>query len=364
MPITHYPEFPPVDVNCPGLTTESTASVEKGLTYCDTDPHSADSPDSYPDGGLTAWLVVFSCLILNFNMLGITYAFGKTRVYQAHYSLHQFPNESVELIAFIGSSCTALTLTTGIPVGRWIDTYGFRKVTLVGSPAQWFLKRRSLSIGILSAGAGLGGIFWSFFIRAIIAKLGYQWALWLSGCISAFTNAIALLFLKTRPTAPNQPRVSFWTGVKMFKNPKFVTLYCASGVYMVPYFYVSTYAETQLNSTPFVGSILIAVVDLGMTLGRVALGFAADSKLGALNSVVIAMALAGIAQFALWLPSSNSLPLLVYRLGGGPIAGAILSRGGGQWTFVIVYSGITLLCGSLFAVATRFQVNRRILVTI
>jgi len=33
--------------------------------------------DLPPDGGLTAWLVVLSCFLLNFNLLGITYAFGE-----------------------------------------------------------------------------------------------------------------------------------------------------------------------------------------------------------------------------------------------------------------------------------------------
>ena len=36
-------------------------------------------PESYEpqrEGGLTAWLVVLSCFLLNFNLLGITYAYG------------------------------------------------------------------------------------------------------------------------------------------------------------------------------------------------------------------------------------------------------------------------------------------------
>ncbi|KAF8520758.1 major facilitator superfamily domain-containing protein [Hysterangium stoloniferum] len=433
----------------PHLDRSTTTTVEKQLTPPDPEPI-LDKPipsQEYPDGGLVAWLVVFSCFILNFNLLGITYAYGKST---SHYLLHQFPNDSPELIAFIGSSCTALTLTIGIPIGRWIDIYGFRKVVFVGSvilstglitagfchtvptlvvtqgivtgigsgilfvpgstaPAQWFLKRRSLSIGIPSAGSGLGGIFWSFFIRAIITKLGYHWALWLSGCIAALTNAIALIFLKARPTVPNIPQVSFWSGINMFKDPKFVMLYCASGLsifgYMIPYYYVPTYAQTQFNASPLVGSILSAILDLGLVVGRVALGFAADSKLGTVNSIVTAMVLAGICQFAFWLPASDSLPLLYIfaflygifgggyigllpavlarifdsnllpsivgafftselpgQLAGGPIAGAIFSSGG--WTPVIVYSGITIFCGSLFAVATRFQVDQRIFVTI
>jgi predicted MFS family arabinose efflux permease len=94
---------------------------------------------------------------------------------------------------------------------------------------------------------------------------------------------------------------------------------------MVPFFYVPTYAQTQLHSSALVGSILLAIMDLGMVVGRIILGLAADSRLGTMNSIITGMALAGLCQFALWLPSSNSLPLLYLFsfaygfLGGGYI---------------------------------------------
>jgi hypothetical protein len=68
--------------------------------------------DLPPDGGLTAWLVVLACFLLNFNILGILYSFGRRilscfifrsqalnviGIYQAHYLLHQFPDDSAEV---------------------------------------------------------------------------------------------------------------------------------------------------------------------------------------------------------------------------------------------------------------------------
>ena len=79
---------------------------------------------------------------------------------------------------------------------------------------------------------------------------------------------------------------------------------------MVPFFYVPTYAQTQLQSSALVGSILSAILDLGMVAGRIVLGLAADSRLGNMNSIISGMALAGLCQVALWLPASNSLTLL------------------------------------------------------
>ncbi|KIJ57248.1 hypothetical protein M422DRAFT_198681 [Sphaerobolus stellatus SS14] len=423
--------------------TEEKGSTENEVVEISTD----ESYDPPPDGGLTAWLVVLSCFILNFNLLGISYAYG---VYQAEYLLNQFPHASAELISFIGAICTTFTLVLGIPIGRMIELYGFRIVTIGGTvllsiglltagfcktvpsllvtqgivagigagamfipantvPAQWFSTRRSLAIGIASAGSGVGGIFWAFVLRTIIGRLGYQWALWISAAIAAFLNFIALFFFKVRTNPRSVRQKSIWSGLKLFKDPKFVTLYCASALtvfgYLVPYFYVPTYAQTQLQASATTGAILAAIIDLGMAIGRVLLGLMADSRIGALNTLSGAMALSGIVHFTFWLPASNSLPLLYIfaftygffgggyiglypavlvrlfdpnqlaivtgvffsselpgELTGGPIAGAIYTLvKGDHWTPIILYSGLTLFVGSLFSVCTRFQSERRLI---
>lgn len=94
--------------------------------------------------------------------------------------------------------------------------------------------------------------------------------------------------------------------------------------YFIPFFYVPTYAQTQLQTSPLVGSILIAIMDLGVSLGRILIGRMADSSLGTMNSIIITMAISGLCQLILWLPASNSLPLLyifsfVYGFFGGSI---------------------------------------------
>jgi MFS transporter, MCT family, aspergillic acid transporter len=95
--------------------------------------------------------------------------------------------------------------------------------------------------------------------------------------------------------------------------------------YTIPFFYVPTYAETQLQSTSLVGSILSAIMDLGLAIGRIFLGIAADSGIGTMNTVIAGMMLSAISHFILWIPSAHSLPLLyvfsfLYGvLGGGYI---------------------------------------------
>ena len=110
----------------------------------------------------------------------------------------------------------------------WHTTYHANKYYSV--PAQWFLKNRSFSIGVASAGSGVGGVFWSFVLRAIIDHLGYRWALWISAAGSALINVVAMIFFKTRRKPKDTSQTSIWSGMTLFQNPRFVTLFCASAL--------------------------------------------------------------------------------------------------------------------------------------
>lgn len=96
--------------------------------------------------------------------------------------------------------------------------------------------------------------------------------------------------------------------------------------YLTPFFYVPTYAQLELNASPLVGAILSAMIDLGIVLGRILIGRLADSRFGTMNAIILSMSLAGLCQFAFWIPASNSIGLLyvfsiVYGFfGGGYIA--------------------------------------------
>ena len=102
---------PAVDASKEVMTT--TASLRDSIINREADPGSSE--ETLREGGLTAWLVVLSCFLLNFNLLGVTYAYGQRGpcfhtnplhdtnyigVYQAHYLLHQFPNQSAEVLCF------------------------------------------------------------------------------------------------------------------------------------------------------------------------------------------------------------------------------------------------------------------------
>ena len=103
---------PAVDVSKEVITTPS---LKGSIINLEAYPGSSEETLRIREGGLTAWLVVLSCFLLNFNILGINYAYGRRNclhinplhdtnyigVYQAHYLLHQFPNQSAEVLCFL-----------------------------------------------------------------------------------------------------------------------------------------------------------------------------------------------------------------------------------------------------------------------
>ena len=128
--------------------------------------------------------------------------------------------------------------------------------------------------------------------------------------------------------------------------------------------------------------------------GRLAAGYGAD-KIGRWNMFIIACAVSGVAEFAVWIPAKKSsidigfaimfgfasgafiglsaalpvsvspLPEAGYRLGVvflaisipaltlGPIGGAILQHGANGWLDVKVFGGVMCLAGSAIILVSR-----------
>ncbi|KZT57592.1 MFS general substrate transporter [Calocera cornea HHB12733] len=415
------------------------------------EPTIATAPsDDPPDGGLTAWLTIMASFLLNFVDLGFSYGFG---VYQEQYKLREFSDVSVTQIDLIGSICMALSLFLGAFMARPCQRFGMRAVAVLGSiilfvgtlsagfctsvptlivtqgiiqgagagilfipgaaiPAQWFSKRRALAIGIGSSGAGLGGVFWSLVGRLLISRFGREWALRISAFVNLGLCAIAIIFLNERKTRATRKE----EGEKkepildrnMFRDPVFAVLYCGNGVsvfgYLVPFFYLPTFASTRTGCTPFLASLLLSMMNLGSAVGRIIFGAIADTRVGRFNTVLIGMAWAGASQWLFWslanVRGSYGLSMvfaIVYGLcgggyigifhvilahvfdptrlaaltglfftsellgqtTGGPIAGAILQNTGEDWYPMIGYSGASLVMGALLGWMAKIMFERR-----
>jgi MFS family permease len=89
---------------------------------------------------------------------------------------------------------------------------------------------------------------------------------------------------------------------------------------------VALILNLHLTRSSKTGSYLVAGYNLASFVGRILFGFLADSRVGPLTSLCLAMLLMAISILSIWIASSGLLaPLILFLLVNGSAAGALLS---------------------------------------
>ncbi|KAF2227829.1 major facilitator superfamily domain-containing protein [Elsinoe ampelina] len=303
-----------------------------------------------PDGGY-GWVCIACVAMVNFNTWGCATSYG---IYLAYYlNANIFPGASALDFALIGGLQFAIsmllapivtptsrrlktrpTMAIGIVImslgyilagfanGRvWVLylTQGF----MVGSglsfifvPAsavlpQWFWRRRTMSVGLTSAGAGLGGLVYSLATDPMIRNLGLPWALRITGIVAFCCNTVATIFLRDRNKIIKPTQHGF--AVYLLKRKRVLLLLGHAFFVMLGYisvlYSISSFA-LSLGIDQRRASLATAFLNLGTTLGRPFVGLASD-RFGRFKVAFWCTFVSGILCFALWLPT-NSYGLLVF----------------------------------------------------
>jgi len=140
---------------------------------------------------------------------------------------------------------------------------------------------------------------------------------------------------------------------------------------------------------------LLAVLNGASIFGRILPGIIAD-RVGRFNVMIITSAFSAIIVLGLWLPSSSNAPILVFSalygfssgafvslspsliaqispireigvrtgtfflcvafagLTGSPIGGALLSQDNGEFRYLQIFCGVTMVAGTIVFVASRW----------
>ncbi|KAJ5601440.1 hypothetical protein N7510_010974 [Penicillium lagena] len=286
--------------------------------------------NTYPEGGLQAWLVVLGCFCGLFGSLGLI---NTIATFQAYIQTHQLKDYSTGSTGWIFGMYTFLTFFCGIQIGPIFDARGPRLLILAGSICQmvmviclgfctqywhfmivigvlggvgtsliftpaissighFFYEKRGLATGLASTGGSLGGVAFPLILESLFPKIGWAWATRVIALICLISLSIACLLIKSR--LPQKPfsRENILPDFRIFRDARF-TLTTASVFFIewglfVPIAYISSYAIDQGFSTHFSYQI-IAILNAG--------------------SFFVALCL--LCNACLWLPAGNSLPLLV-----------------------------------------------------
>ncbi|CZR59970.1 related to protein MCH2 (monocarboxylate permease homolog) [Phialocephala subalpina] len=315
--------------------------------------------DPPPDGGY-GWVQVGAAFLINCFTWGQTASYS---IYLAHYlSSNQFPTATPIDYALIGSLQFAVSLliaplvtvaarkfSTQPPMllGILLQTIGFITASyaskiwhlylsqglLIGlglgfifvpsTPilSQWFSKKRSLAIGISSAGSGVGGLLFSFGIQAMIDNLSLSWAFRITAIICGIMNLLAVALIKNRNAAIKPPMIGFDRKLLVRYD---VGLMLAWGFlsmlgYMVLLYSLPSFSES-IGLDKNQAAAISAYLNLGIAIGRPMIGLTSD-RLGRIEVSGFMTFFCGLICFAIWIPARVYGVTIFFAIVSGAVVG-------------------------------------------
>ncbi|KAB8270149.1 major facilitator superfamily domain-containing protein [Aspergillus minisclerotigenes] len=307
--------------------------------------------NTYPEGGLEAWLVVFGSWAGLFAALGLVNTIG---TFQAYLDNHQLEDYSSGSTGWIFGMYAFLTFFCGVQIGPIFDAKGPRFLVFAGSvlvvvqmatlglctqywhfmlvigvtgglgasliftPAisaigHFFNEKRGVATGIAATGGSVGGVTFPLILEKLFPMIGFAWATRVVGLICLILVIISCLLVKSRLPKKPASKENVLPDFRIFREPKFALT--TAGIFFVewglfvPISYISSYALAHGVSSQF-SYQLLAILNAGSFFGRWIPGFVADS-LGRYNTLIATVALCLVCNACLWLPAGDSVPVMV-----------------------------------------------------
>lgn len=322
--------------------------------------------NTYPEGGLEAWLVVFGSWMGLFGSLGLVNTIG---TFQAYLENHQLKEYSSGKIGWIFGMYAFLTFFCGVQIGPIFDAKGPRYLVFAGSvlivvmmiaigfctqywhfmlvigvagglgasliftPAisaigHYFNEKRGVATGLAATGGSVGGVTFPLILERLFPEIGWAWATRVVALICLVLVVVACILIKSRLPKKPASKENVLPDFTIFREPKFALT--TAGIFFVewglfiPISYISSYALAHGVSSEL-SYQMVAILNAGSFFGRWIPGFVAD-YLGRYNTLIGTVALCVVCNACLWLPAGNSVPvMIVYSVIFGFASGSNIS---------------------------------------
>lgn len=194
----------------------------------------------------------------------------------------------------------------------------------------WFSSHRSLAVGIATSGAGFGGLAYSLLAGRLIEVSGVAWTWRILSFISVACNVVCVLLLRERPhSSPTSSSSSPGRGnhysfnLGDFLRIQIFLILCWGFVtefgYVALSYSLPSYA-TSLGLSPTQGSVVQALLSLGIGLGRPIVGYYSD-RVGRINMALYMTVLCGVLCLTLWIFARSYAGLVVFAATAGVVSG-------------------------------------------
>ena len=176
-------------------------------------------------------------------------------------------------------------LAQGLVVGVGIGCIFLPSITIV---PQWYSpKYRTLALGVVATGSGVGGIIYTLMFHYILASAGFGWAARAIGFVSLGTNVTAIMLMRYRSLPPQKRRL---IDLSMFKERTYIALclgqfFAFIGLY-IPIFFIQSYALAKEHGSSTLVFWLIPILTASSIPGRILPNLLAE-KIGNLNVLIL-----------------------------------------------------------------------------
>lgn len=213
-----------------------------------------------------------------------------------------------------------LCLTQGVLTGVGLAMVAGPGPSIV---PQWFGKKRSLAMGIGSAGSGVGGILFNLAMQKIVEVNSVRWALRAQAIICLVINMTCAILMKSRG---HKYKAEFHAVDFQLMKLYCFWLHIAWLVFSIfGYYGVQTTlgdATVTLGYSSYQASIAGALCNVGAVVGRPLIGLTAD-KTGPLTTCTLVYLLCGVFCLAMWIPMRNLATMYAFAFIQGSLIGYI-----------------------------------------
>ncbi|EST09847.2 Major facilitator superfamily [Kalmanozyma brasiliensis GHG001] len=191
----------------------------------------------------------------------------------------------------------------------------------------YFKSKRGLVIGIVYSASGFGGAACAMLLRVLANKVGLAWSVRILGITSGLVLLPSAYWLVPHQVERSKRCVEAFR-LSLFLDARFNLLLVATALgtfpLFVPPFLLPTYAKSA-GFSPNTGAWLVAGYSLASAVGRVAFGMVADTRVGPVTSLMLALTLASASILAIWTVSNSLATLALAMVLNGGSSGALLS---------------------------------------